>query len=111
MNLRPGVRRGIVTRPAHVHRAGQDLFGTLEIMHVEHDRTEAANLMLRRHRALCPRRCWTSAAVIDQHQTLTFAVFERQRQPAVDLRDIAGVAAGWLEAISPIAEAFLTGDA
>jgi len=111
MDLRLGVRRGIIAHAAHVHRAGQHLCSARHIMHVEHDRAKAANLVLRRHRAPCPWRSVTGAAVIDQHQTLTFAVFKRQRQPAVDLRDIAGVAAGFFEAIAPVGQTLFAGDA
>ena len=56
------------------------------------------------------RRC-ASAAIVDQHQALPLAVLERQRQPAVDLDDIAGRGAGLFEAIAPVAEGFFTGDA
>ena len=111
VNLRLGVRRSVVARTAHVHRAGQDLFGTLEIMHIEHDRTEAANLMLRRHHAFLPWRGGTGAAVVDQYQTLAFAVLKRQRQPAVDFSDTAGVAAGLLQPIAPVGQALVAGDA
>jgi hypothetical protein len=67
--------------------------------------------MLRRHGALLPRRGRPGAAVIDQHQPLPFAILERQRQPAVDLDDLAGVAAGLLQAIPPVAQRVLAGDA
>ena len=42
---------------------------------------------------------------------MAFAIFKRQRQPAADLGDIAGVAARLLQAIPPIAKTFLAGDA
>ena len=44
-------------------------------------------------------------------QPLAFAVFERQRQPAVDFGDLAGVAARLLQTVPPVAEAFFAGDA
>src|SRR6266581_3159012 len=64
-----------------------------------------------RHRALLPRRGWPRAAVIDQHQPLAFAVFERQRQTAVDFGDLRRMAAGFLEAVPPVTKAFFAGDA
>ena len=82
-----------------------------QIVHREHDRTEAADLVFRRHRAALPRRRRSRAAVVDQHQPLALAVLERQRQPAVDLDDIAGHAAGLLQAIAPVAETCFAGDA
>ena len=91
MNLAGRFGRGIMALPAHVHHAGQDPFGACEIMHVQHDRTEAANLVFRRHRTAFPWRGRTSAAVVDQHQALALGIFKRQRQPAVDLGDIADV--------------------
>ena len=51
------------------------------------------------------------AAIVDQHQPLAFAILERQRQPAVDLDDIAGDAAGLFQAIPPVAEAGFARDA
>ena len=80
-------------------------------MHVEHDRTEPANLVLDRHRALLPWRRGTRTAVIDQHQTLAFAVLERQRQPAIDFGDFAGMAARLTQAIAPKAKAAFARDA
>ena len=90
---------------------GQHVLGARKIVHGEHDRAEAANLMLRRHRALLPRRSRARAAVIDQHQPLAFPVLERQRQPAVDFDDVAGMAARLPQAIAPEAQAFFAGDA
>jgi hypothetical protein len=75
------------------------------------DRAEAANLVFRRHGAALPRRGRTGAAVVDQHQPLAFAVFKRQRQPTIDLRDLAGMATRFRQAILPVAQAFLAGDA
>ena len=65
-----------------------------QVVHGEHDRAEAADLVLGRHRTALPRRGRPRAAVVDQHQALAFAVLERQGQPAVDLDHIAGHAAG-----------------
>ncbi len=67
--------------------------------------------MLRRHRALLPRRGWPRAAVIDQHQPLALTILERQRQTAVDLDDLTGMAARFLEAVPPVTKAFFAGDA
>ena len=64
-----------------------------------------------RHRALLPRRGWPRAAVIDQHQPLAFAVFKRQRQPAVNFGNLAQLTARLLQAIAPITETFFAGDA
>jgi hypothetical protein len=90
---------------------GQHLFGAREVGHVEHDRAEAADLVLRRHRTFGPGRSRPGAAVIDQHQTLALLILERQRQPTVDFSDLAGMAAGLLQPIPPVAEAFFAGDA
>ena len=67
--------------------------------------------MLRRHRAALPRRGCADAAVIHQHQPLAFAVFKGKRQPSVDFADIAAVSAGLLQAIAPVPQTFLAGDA
>ena len=103
--------RGIVADAAHVHDLGQHARGARKILHGEHDRAETADLMFRRHRAVLPRRGRPRAAVVDQHQPLAFAVLERQRQPAVDFDDLAGDAAGRLQAVAPVAEAVFAGDA
>jgi len=73
--------------------------------------SEAADLVFRRHRAFLPRRGRPGAAVIHQHQALSFLILERQRQPPIDLRDLAGMAAGLLQPVAPVAEAGLAGDA
>ena len=52
-----------------------------------------------------------AAAIVDQHQPLALAVLERQRQPAVDLDDIAGHGAGLFQAIPPVAEGLFARDA
>ena len=62
-----------------------------EIVHVQYDRPEAANLMLRGHRAVLPGRGRTHSAIIDQHQPLAFAILERQCQPAIDFGYVAGM--------------------
>ncbi len=82
VNLR--AMRGIVADAAHVHDLGQHERGARQIVHGEHDRAEAADLVLGRHRTALPRRGRPRAAVVDQHQALAFAVLERQGQPAVD---------------------------
>ena len=76
---------GVVAHAAHVHDLGQHEGGARQLVHGQHDRTEAADLVLGRHRAALPRRGRARAAVVDQHQPLALAVLERQRQPAVDL--------------------------
>ena len=102
---------GIVADAAHVHDLGQHERGARQIVHGQHDRTEAADLVFRWHRAALPRRGRALAAVVDQHQPLALAVLERQRQPAVDLDDIAGHAAGLFQAIPPVAQRLFAGDA
>ena len=109
MNLR--AMGGIVAHAAHVHDLGQHERSPRQLLHGQHDRTEAADLVLRRHRAALPWRGRPVAAVVDQHQPLAFAILKRQRQPAVDLDDIAGDAAGLFQAIPPVAKAGFAGDA
>ena len=67
--------------------------------------------MLCRHRAAFPRRGRAFSAVVDQHQPLPLAVLERQRQPAVDLDDVADRGAGFFQAVPPVAERAFAGDA
>ena len=45
--------------------------------------------MFDRHVAFGPRMRRPLAAIVDERQTLAFRVFEKQRRPAVDLRDVA----------------------
>src|SRR4051794_464065 len=80
-------------------------------MHGEHDWPEASDLMFYRHRAPVPWRRRSRSAIIVQHQALALAVLERQRQPAVDLRDIAGGYAGRLQAVAPEQQGLFAGDA
>ncbi len=62
--------------------------------------------MLRSHGEAVP-----APPVVDQHQTLALAVLERQGQPAVDLDQLAGHAAGLLQPVPPVSQAVLAGDA
>jgi hypothetical protein len=80
-------------------------------VHVQHDRTEASNLMFARHGAALPGRGGPRSAVVTEHQTLVFPILERQRQSAVDLGDFADMAACPLQTGMPILEAVLAGDA
>ena len=66
----------------------------------------SAGTGLRSHGEAAPLR-----PVVDQHQPLALAVLERQRQPAVDLDDIAGHGAGLFQAIPPVAQRLFARDA
>ncbi len=79
------VRRGIVAHAGHVHHPGQHALGAREIRHVQHDRAEPANLVLRRHRAFLPRMR-LAAPPSSQHQPLAFRVSNgRVRRPSTSV--------------------------
>ena len=88
-HMRRGRRRGVVARPPHVHDFGQHARGARQLRHGQRDRTEPADLMLRRNRAAVPRQTPRPPAIIHQRQPLALEILELQRQPAVDLGDVA----------------------
>ena len=64
--------------------------------------------MLGRNRALLPRKCSAEPAIIDQRQPLALEILELQRQPAVDVRDIAHRPAARLQPFAPETKRLLT---
>jgi hypothetical protein len=105
------IGRSIIAFAAHVHDAGQNLFGARDVLHIQRDRTEAANLVLGRDGAPLPRRGRTSAAVIRQHQPLAFAILKWEREAAIDFDHVAGDAAGLPQPVAPKPETAFAGDA
>src|SRR5262249_49335611 len=85
--------------------------GGLQGRHAQSDRAEPADLVHRRYRALLPGKRLARAAVVDQAETLTFGVFEVEREAAVTLGDLARFRAGLTEALLPPRQAFRSGNA
>ena len=73
------------------------------LRHRQRDRAEPPDLVLRWDRALS-QASRALAAIVDQRQTLALDVLERQRQPAVDLDDIAVATPALLQPVAPVAE-------
>ena len=74
-------------RRAHVEEPLKNAIRPVELRNADRDRTQAADLLLGRHRATFPRICVSDCAVIDENEALTLWIFEMQGPPAVTLDD------------------------
>ena len=84
--------------------AAQHRVGGRERRDAERDRAEAANLVLRRHRAAVPRVRLAGAPIVDEREPLALRILEVERQPAVALRDLAGAHAELAQPRLPVVE-------
>lgn len=104
------LRRRVLARLAHVHNLGHHRLGVGDIGDADDDRSEPADLVLVRHRALRPGMTVAFAVVAHEPKALAFGVFEIQTRVAADLGDLSRHNAFACQMLLPPAKALLAAD-